>query len=511
MQRYFTIVEGEGQGQIKPFTSALMIVGRAQEAEIHLDDPSNKVSKLHLQVRVEADVVFVENKSQFGTMLNGKMLNGTVSLEAGDILKVGDIKLRYEESAVGPPPSPSASRDAESYSEAPMDATKVADPVILAALERERRKGQEDEVDATRVAVDEGTRMMDARELGRIKAPPKDTKSSSSSPLIGIVLVFIAAVMAGTFWFLRQRAAAESAAMIPVNDLSYSFGFSYPANWVKTQDTDDAIGFGFGQDGEADMARVLVFHDKAADNALTGLTDGFLRYHDVFTKQFNGFELTFSRRQLSGNGDATKGDATIIFFAFQAHGKKGKGIFLLNAETRLVMVCYSPIGAYERYRTELDSILQSFHLNSDEPQQFIDYAMPDASMTMLASADPVELTRQFNDHIAKGADLLENRLLKPGYLSLAMKEYRTAVQLSLAGPERLSSWRPAAEGLVEATKLFNQAMDEQRKKIILDQKQGNTQRALWEAQKMLQMVPDKSDPAYTNAYVTFRSLRRGRP
>jgi len=214
--------------------------------------------------------------------------------------------------------------------------------------------------------------------------------------------------------------------------------------------------------------------------------------------------LTSSERMASG-------DATFIFFGFRAAGQQGKGLFLLNAQTRLALECYSAAGSYDRFRPVFGAILQSFHLTGGQPQQFIEYAMPDAAMTTLASSSPSELARQLNDHVAKGKDLVKNRLVKPGNLSLAMQEYRQALQLSLAGPERLPSWRAAAEGLAEATSLFRQALDAQRVKIKIAIKEGDRETAYWEAQRMLQMVPDKTDPAYLEAYATFRSVRKGRP
>ena len=79
-----------------------MVVGRSKNADLQIEDAL--VSRRHLEVRVEADGVFVENKSTSGSVLNGKQLVGVVSLNPGDVLEIGNTKLRYDEAvAVSPP------------------------------------------------------------------------------------------------------------------------------------------------------------------------------------------------------------------------------------------------------------------------------------------------------------------------------------------------------------------------------------------------------------------------
>jgi pSer/pThr/pTyr-binding forkhead associated (FHA) protein len=513
MQRSFTIIEGEGKGQIKPFTSSLMIVGRAQEAEIHVDDVTNKVSRRHLQVRVEAGVVFVENMSPYGALLNGKAITSAVSLDAGDTIKIGEIQLRYEEKPDGPKadlPKPETPRDSSARDgdidpkSVEYDATRVADPSILAAREKERQKAEADDGEGTRVADEDKTRMMNPDELGKFRAAVAVKAQTAPTRKIGILIVFVLAALGAVVWLLHRQTGtgADAVGSIAYNDPLYPFNFSYPVNWARMQDSAEVIGFGFGKEGDADMARVDVFHDKQPDYALTGLTDGFLKYVEVLKKRFKGFELTSQERK-------TSSDATAIFFGFRAATQQGKGIYLLDAETRLVMECYSPSSSYERYRPVFNTILESFHLAGDRPQEFIEYAMPDASLNTLASSSPVELSRQLQEHLASGGDLLKNRLLRPENLDKSIQEYRQALQLSMAGPERLPEWRPAAEGLAEATRLFHQELDAARLKIKIAIKEGNRDTAYWEARQMLQMVPDKTDPAYFEAYATFQTLSKG--
>ena len=69
-------------------------VGRSSEMDLKIDDLT--ISKWHLEISVEDDGVFVENKSRNGTRLNGKSLGAVVSLTPGDVLQLGATCLSYE-------------------------------------------------------------------------------------------------------------------------------------------------------------------------------------------------------------------------------------------------------------------------------------------------------------------------------------------------------------------------------------------------------------------------------
>jgi hypothetical protein len=503
MQRFFTIIEGEGRGESKPFTSTLMIVGRAQEAEIHLEDSTNKVSRRHLQVRVDDEVVFVENMSPFGTLLNGKTFNGIVSLESGDILKVGEIKLRYDEKAELPP-SPSVSSGGGSMDSKSADpgATKVADSAILAAQEKERQKERDDGAEDTHAVADKETRVMPGNEFGRVKVPQPKEKPATSTTWVGVLLVVVLALVGGTFWFLNRISPAVGT--ITYADTAYSFLISYPAHWTTLEDRPDYTGFGIGQEGDPGMARLVVVHDKSSTNLITGLNYGFHQYMKGLKEmpQFKGFELAGSQR-------AKSSDATVIFFDFHSAAMQGEGLFSLNADMRLVVICYCRKEAFDHFRPDFDIIRQSFHLTGDQPQKFIDYGLPEAEMTALASSNPVEFTNQIHLHILAGEDLLNNPLVKLDHLSRAMQEFRHATELSLAGQD-WTSWRKAAEGLQLATQQYKKELEDQRFKIKIALKEGDRKSALWLAECMKQMVTDTNDPAYMEAYNMARAIGKGR-
>ncbi len=164
MKGVFTILEGAGKGTSKPLTSALMIVGRSKNADLQVDDPL--VSRRHLEIRVESDAVFVENKSAQGSMLNGKPLAGIVSLNPGDVIEVGTTKMRFEEAPVSAAPE---RRAVVQEMEAEMDGTRLASPEDIAAVQRKEDKGDE-----TRAMVEDGTRMLNPNELPNWVGAGKD-------------------------------------------------------------------------------------------------------------------------------------------------------------------------------------------------------------------------------------------------------------------------------------------------------------------------------------------------
>src|SRR5665213_4237290 len=195
MNRFFTILEGEGKGHTKPLTSALMIVGRSKNADLQIEDAL--VSRRHLEVRVEADGVFVENKSTGGSVLNGKPLVGVVSLNPGDVLEIGHTKLRYDEAVAEA--SPSAKTPYAEAMESESDGTRIADENL--ELRHQRDKGEHD---ATRAIVEaEGTRMLNASELPNWVAQEKKKQTGSRKGVgLGVLAGIVLLALGGAAYWL---------------------------------------------------------------------------------------------------------------------------------------------------------------------------------------------------------------------------------------------------------------------------------------------------------------------
>jgi hypothetical protein len=129
----------------------------------------------------------------------------------------------------------------------------------------------------------------------------------------------------------------------------------------------------------------------------------------------------------------------------------------------------------------------------------------------LALSNPAELSHEVDEHLSSGKILYDSRDVSPENLYKSLQEFRTALQLSLAPPQRLPAYNTAAQGLSDATRAFNHALDEQRFQITSALKEGDKRRAYWEANKMMQMIPDKTDPAYQEAYSISRTLPEPKP
>jgi len=501
MKRFFTIIEGDGKGKSKELNQALMIVGRSKNADLQVEDPL--ISRRHLEVRVESDAVFVEDKSSHGSFLNGKKLAGVVSLNAGDVIEMGRVKLRFEEREEDATMAAAPAEEIAEASSSEPDGTRVAPPGAVGAFAGPAQE-EEDRGDHTHAIDQDHTRMADHAELPDWKAPVEERKKQARSALSlwGSVaaLVLLGAAVAAYFFLIGKKEVVSSG-IIEFKDANLGYSLEYPLDWSKLTDTSGEVAFGFGKEGTAEWARVRIYAERQPQHATTGLTDGFEQYRAVLGKQFKEFEV-------KGNSPMVINDATVMFFGFSAAGQSGKGIYVLNAETRIVVECFTPRAIYDQYGPVFSSVLKSFRLRTTDPQQVIDFPLPDESMKQLALGSPTQLARQVDEHSRRGDALLAERDVKPDNLYRSMQEYRQALQLAIAGPQRLESYQPAARGLGQATRLFNQAIERQKFEVNAALRAADRDAAYWAANKMLQMVPEKTDPAYQEAYRILRSLQK---
>ena len=490
-------MEGEGKGLNKPLTSSLMIVGRSKNADLQIEDAL--VSRRHLEVRVEADGVFIENKSTGGSVLNGKPLVGVVSLNPGDILEIGNTKLRYDESLAEA--SPSGRPPAIEAMESDIEGTRIADENV----ELHHKRDKEAEPDATRAIVEaDGTRMLNAAELPNWVAQENKQKAGPvKSGGLGIIVVVVLLALGGAaywYWSVKaQRQAAENSTMT-YKDSIYAFNLDYPLDWSKTADTSGMISFGFGKEGNQIWGQLNIYTDKDPEHALTGLTDGFVHYQDILKNRYKGFELIGSKAKSLDN-------ARVIYYGFSTPTLEGKGIYTLDAEARIVVECVATRTCYETYSSKFSSILKSFQFGDMEAQHVIDFPLPDEGMQQLALASPSQLAHQVDEHIQMGAMLLATKDVKPDNLFNSAQEYKKALQLSIAAPQRLAAYPTAAKGLSAATIQLSQALAQQRFEVNRSIKTGDREAAYWAANKIMQMIPDKTDGDYQAAYKYCRALK----
>jgi hypothetical protein len=501
MKRSFTIIEGEGKGRSRTLDQPLMIIGRSRNADFQIDDPL--ISRRHLEVRVEPDAVFVEDKSTHGSLLNGQRLSGIVSLNPGDVIEIGRVKLRYEEREETSMPAASPADETNQPESSEVDGTLAAPARRPGAVAR-ARPGRGDCQDHTRALELDHTRMADPSELPDWKALEREYKKTRPIRILWLILgllMLVGATVAGWFLLSRHRLSVRPSGTIEFKDAMLGYSIEYPLDWTKITDTSGEVTFGVGNGEGTDWARVRVHADRQPRHALTGLTDGFAQYQEVLRKQFKEFEL-------KGSKLVQVNDVTTIFFGFRTPNLDGKGIYVLNAEIRIVITCFSPRVVYDRYASVYSDVLKSFRLRTGEPQEFIDFPLPDETMKQLALANPVELARHVDEHIRRGDALLAERDVKAENLYRAVQEYQQALQLAIAPPQRLEQYQQAALGLNEATRLFNQAVERQRFEINRALRERDREAAYWAANRMLHMVPDKTHPAYQEAYKIVRSLQK---
>ncbi len=87
-------------GQQKVFSTSPITIGRAEENDFTISDPS--ISRNHSIIRITNDYtrVFITDSSTYGTEVSGKMVpkgpGSGFTLTEGDIVKLGNTKLRFE-------------------------------------------------------------------------------------------------------------------------------------------------------------------------------------------------------------------------------------------------------------------------------------------------------------------------------------------------------------------------------------------------------------------------------
>lgn len=86
------IIEGEQIGKVFNLTKNHNIIGRSEDADIHLNSPT--VSRKHAQILINNDNIFIlDLNSSNGTYVNGKRVT-KAQLHEGDIFSIGTYKIK---------------------------------------------------------------------------------------------------------------------------------------------------------------------------------------------------------------------------------------------------------------------------------------------------------------------------------------------------------------------------------------------------------------------------------
>jgi len=98
------ILSGARRGQRFELPPGIMTIGRSAGNSIALADES--VASQHLLLSIDPEGCRIKDRSGGGTAVNGSYVI-TASLKEGDVIKLGDIELRFEEGTPIPKPAPS--------------------------------------------------------------------------------------------------------------------------------------------------------------------------------------------------------------------------------------------------------------------------------------------------------------------------------------------------------------------------------------------------------------------
>jgi Ca-activated chloride channel homolog len=91
-------IGGDKVGDVFPLAGPSIVIGRTKAADIQIKDAN--ISRQHSIIMGQAGrFVIADMGSTNTTLVNGKPLFKACELRPGDVVKVGDVELRYEEDA----------------------------------------------------------------------------------------------------------------------------------------------------------------------------------------------------------------------------------------------------------------------------------------------------------------------------------------------------------------------------------------------------------------------------
>ncbi|MCE9614443.1 MAG: FHA domain-containing protein [Lentisphaerae bacterium] len=470
-------LSGPRADEVFPLPLGELTAGRSQTNQLVIDDPT--VSRKHMKFVVSRDAVVVEDLgSSHGSLINGAKLGRAAPLAKGDTLQVGGQKFRLDFTG--------ASKAAKGEGAADDDGHEGEGTRFMPEDDAEPAQEQHDH---TRVFEAEHTRMLDASELRDLKPGRRTAVMStpkSRMVLGGVILALIAGVAAVAIVRQTSGGAGPAATLTSFKDAQYGYSMSYPAGWKKQQGVDGVVIRFESPDG----VRIDVLADKSMENSAQGLTVGFAGYADALAKRHPGFRLL-------GSDPMTINEVRVIFYAFTSKERQGKAIYVVQGDTRLSVECSAPLAQYFTVAKQFNSILNSFALA--DAQKYVDYPLPDEPMRRLAVTSPATLTDAARQDYDIGKDLVRTRTVRPENLFRAIERFKAALQKSAALGTHPDFYTDLSKQLTSANGLLAQAIRDQRYKVTAAAMQQDFATAQFEAARLMQMIPDRRDPAYQEA------------
>jgi len=108
-QRSFLIYRPDGSSAPCPLSLPLIRIGRGEDNEIILEDPTRSISRFHAQLMLDPDgrSILTDLRSSNGTFVNEQILNGPVALGQDDVVRIGPYRLVFRDHiTAAPKPAP---------------------------------------------------------------------------------------------------------------------------------------------------------------------------------------------------------------------------------------------------------------------------------------------------------------------------------------------------------------------------------------------------------------------
>jgi hypothetical protein len=365
------------------------------------------------------------------------------------------------------------------------------------AQDSELRGEGEPSDEETRGPADGETGLLLDRAL-RVRYPrPKGRTPTRFAPrtLLAVGFLAIAILLAvGAVYFFRQKAvpSGEAGGLKNYEDEQYHLSIGYPSGWVRAQGKNDLlVSFQMLDDAKNVMARCDLYARQADEYALTGLRSGFDAYQDTLSSRHTAFKLV-------GTKMMTVNNASVVFYVFNSDRHAGKGIYMLSGRAQVVVECSCITPLWSRLKDPFTAICSSFRLG--EEQVMIDYPRPDDAMRHMALADAEKLKDESRSRMTIGENLLEHGDVRPDNLYKAMRALETSLQMAEALGVKPDFRDGAAAKLLYAKRLFDKKVLDQRFAITRALREGDKEKAYWQACGLMQMIPDKTNPDYQYAY-----------
>src|SRR5580658_9989308 len=103
--RSLLIYRPDGTSAVYQCSRPLIRIGRGDDNEIVLEDPSRSISRFHAQLITDqaGQSILTDLKSANGTFVNEQILDGPVALAQDDVVRVGPYRMIFRDTYVAPP------------------------------------------------------------------------------------------------------------------------------------------------------------------------------------------------------------------------------------------------------------------------------------------------------------------------------------------------------------------------------------------------------------------------